>query len=157
MRAGSTCGVVLARRPPRRRTVAAELAEALAPRTRAVVAAFVGGAGRTLPVAGALARRHARTGGALAFACPHCGAPVAVGWLARSDAFARARRRYGRRWDDARPAEVPPATCPLPTEPSFVLSEARPHWCFPAGDAWCGDQLAAGPGQAHGQDDRASA
>ncbi len=139
VRARSGCGVPLTRRPPRHRTVAAELAEALAPATRAVVAAFVGGAGRALPVAGALARRQAEHGAALAFACPHCGAPVAAGWLARAEAFGRARRRYGRRRDDTPPADVPPATCPLPAERSFGLSEPRPHWCFPAGDAWCGD------------------
>lgn len=58
---------------------------------------------------------------------------AAVGWLARADAYGRARRRYGRRRDDTQPADVPPATCPLPAARSFVLSEARPHWCFPGG------------------------
>ncbi len=157
VRARSGCGVALVRRPPRRRTVAAELAEALAPATRAVVAAFVRGAGRGLPVAGAFARHRAEHGGAPAFACPHCGAPVAAGWLARADAFERARRRYSRRGDGSRPADVPLAACPLPAEPSFVLGEARPHWCFPVGDAWCGDRPATGPGHAHGPDDPASA
>lgn len=157
IRARSGCGVALARRPPRRRTVAAELAEALAPATRAVVAGFVGGAGRGLPVAGAFARRRSGQGTPLAFACPHCGAPVAAGWLARADAFGRARRRYGRRWDDARPADGPPAACPLPSEPSFVLSEAWPHWCFPIGDAWCGDASGGFAIQASGRADRASA
>jgi hypothetical protein len=157
VRARSPCGVALARRPPRRRTVIAELAEALAPATCAVVAAFVRRAGRGLPVAGAFARRQAEHGVAPAFACPRCGAPLAAGWLARADAFGRARRRYSRRGDDPRPADVPPAACPLPAEPSFVLSEGRPHWCFPLGDAWCGDRPASGPGHAHGPDDPASA
>jgi len=157
VRARSGCGVALVRRPPRRRTVAAELAEALAPATRAVVATFVGGAGRGLPVADTLARRRAERGAALAFACPHCAAPIAAGWLARAEVYGRARRRYGRRRDDTQPADVPPAACPLPAERSFVLSEARPHWCFPDGDAWCGDRSAAGSGQAHDRGDWSSA
>lgn len=140
VRARSGCGVTLTGRPPRRRTVAAELAEALAPATRAVVAAFVGGAGGGLHVAGALARRRPGQPTALAFACPHCGSPVAAGWLARADAFGRARRRYGRRVEPGQATDVPPATCPLPQEPAFALREARPHWCFLAGDNWCGDQ-----------------
>jgi hypothetical protein len=156
VRARSGCGVALVRRPPRRRSVAAELAEALAPATRAVVATFVGGAGRGLPVADTLARR-AEHGAAPAFACPHCGAPVAAGWLARADAFGRARRRYSRRRDDTQPADVPPATCPLPAERSFVLSEARPHWCFPAGDTWCGDTPGAGAVQASERTDQGPA
>jgi hypothetical protein len=157
VRARSGCGVPLARRPPRHRAVAAELAEALAPATRAVIAAFVGAAGRALPVAGVFVRRRVRHDAALAFACPHCGAPIAAGWLARADAFGRARRRYRRRREGEGPADVPSATCPLPDEPAFVLSEARPHWCFPAGDVWCGDRPVSGPGQTHTQGDRASA
>ena len=157
VRARSGCGVALVRRPPRRRTVAAELAEALAPATRAVVATFVGGAGRGLPVADTLARRRAERGAALAFACPHCGAPVAAGWLARADAFGRARRRFSRRAEPGRPTDMPPATCPLPPEPAFVLREARPHWCYPAGHDWCADPTAAEVDQGRGQADRASA
>jgi hypothetical protein len=154
VRAHSGCGVPLTRRPPRHRTVAAELAEALAPATRAVVAAFVGGAGRGLPVAGAFARRRVGQAAAPAFACPHCGAPATAGWLARADAFGRARRRYVRRRGDTHPADVPPATCPLPGEPSFGLSEPRPHWCFPGGDAWCGDTPGVGGVQASGRTDQ---
>jgi hypothetical protein len=143
VRARSGCGVSLVRRPPRRRTVAAELAEALAPATRAVVAAFVAGRGCGLPVANVLAGRGVGRRAARGFACPRCGTPVTAGELQRDDTFRRARRRYGRRGATGIPADTPPATCPLPSEPVFTLREARPHWCYPAGDAWCEDDATA--------------
>ncbi len=148
--ARSGCGVALKRRPPRRRPAAAELAEALAPATRAVVAAFVAGAGRGLPVAGGIAGGGAERRAASGFACPHCDAPFGAAWLARGDAFGRARRRYSRRDDPAHRAEAPPAACPLPPEPRFPLRAARPHWCYPAGDDWCGAPPAAMPGRSTG-------
>jgi hypothetical protein len=140
VRAHSGCGVSLVRRPPRRRTVAAELAEALAPATRAVVASFVAGRGSGLSAANVLAgkRRHIARG----FACPRCGMPITARELARDDTFRRARRRDARRDAPGPCADTPPATCPLPPEPVFTLREARPHWCFPAGDAWCEDGVA---------------
>ncbi len=140
VRARSGCGVALERRPPRRRSVVAELAEALAPATRAVVAAFVAGAGRRLPVAdasagGAPGRRDAR------LRLPHCAAPIGAGarWRATTPSGARATAGGGR----GHPAARPPATCPLPPEPRFALRTARPHWCYPAGEAWCCDRPAA--------------
>ena len=82
-----------------------------------------------------------RAGGgqaAPAFACPHCGARLGAGRLARADAFRRARWRHSRRGAAATPPpDAPPAACPLPAGPAFTLREARPHWCYPAGAAWC--------------------
>jgi hypothetical protein len=156
VRARSGCGVALERRPPRRRTAAADLAEALAPATRAVVATFVAGAGRGLPVAGAIGGGGSARPGAAGFACPHCDAPIGAGQLARDDAFRRARRRYRRRGAPDGPAEVPPATCPLPSAPHFTLREARPHWCYPAGDAWCGDAPLPAPRPTDGAPDAAA-
>ena len=111
MRARSGCGVALERRPPRRRTVAGELAEALAPATRAVIAAFVAGRGCGLPVANVLAGRGTGRQSARGFACPQCGSAVTAGELGRDDTFRRARRRYGRRGAAGVPADAPPATC----------------------------------------------
>ncbi len=157
VRATSGCGVALTCRPPRHRSTAAELAEALAPATRGVVAAFVRGAGRGLPVAGSIVRSQPDQHGALAFACPHCDAPIGAGWLARTDAFRRARHRYSRRGESDRPIDPPPAACPLPAESRFLLCEARPHWCYPAGDAWCGAPPASYRRPAHGRIEDAAA
>ena len=140
VRARSGCGVTLERRPPRHRSVAAELAEALAPPTRAVVATFVAGTGHELPVAGTIGGGGSARPGPSGFTCPHCAARIGPGSLARDDAFRRARRRYSGRSGPDSHADLPSATCPLPPEPRFPLREARPHWCFPAGESWCCDQ-----------------
>ncbi|CAA9547178.1 MAG: hypothetical protein AVDCRST_MAG88-502, partial [uncultured Thermomicrobiales bacterium] len=148
VRGRSGCGVTLERRPPRRRTVAAELAEALAPATRTVVATFVAGVGRGLPVAGMIGGGESGRPGGTGFGCPHCDARIGAGQLARDDAFRRAQRQYRRRAEPDGPADVPPATCPLPSEPRFALREARPHWCYPSGEAWCCEHSRSAPSPA---------
>jgi len=150
VRARSGCGVTLERRPPRHRSVAAELAEALAPPTRVVVAAFVAGTGHEMPVAGTIGGGGSARPGTSGFTCPHCAVRIGPRSLARDDAFRRARRRYGRRGGQGGSAALPPAACPLPSEPHFTLREARPHWCYPAGDAWCGDAPLPAPRPAGG-------
>jgi len=140
VRARSGCGFLLVRWPPRHRPVAAELAEALAPATLAVVAAFVAGNGCGLSVAGAAPGGVSGQRRAPRYVCPRCDATIGAAALARDDAFRRARRRFGRRAEPGQPPDPPPGTCPLPPEPRFALREDRPHWCFPAGESWCCDR-----------------
>ena len=132
------------------------IAPFLAEEEWAMVAAFVRGGGRGLPVAGAIMPRERGPHDAPAFACPHCDAPIGAGWLARHDAFRRARYRYSRRGEPGRPVDEPPAACPLPAEPRFLLCEARPHWCYPDGDAWCSAPPVPDPRPAHGQTEGAA-
>jgi len=100
---------------------------------------------RGLPVAHASAPRAGAPDAAPAFACPHCGARLGAGRLARADAFRRARWRYSRRAAATPPPEAPPAACPLPAGRAFTLREARPHWCYPDRAAWCCASAAGTP------------